>query len=165
MDQTITVSQWHEMALAGTDLPMRIPIHGVSMYPLIRKDRDLVTILPVREPVVPGDIVLFSDPAADRYVLHRVIETDGQRVLTWGDNCAHADGWIPMDRVWGKARLIERGRLTLRPDPRKGLRWARFWRRRLARAYLVTWRTVHAAKLRLRGKGGREDRHGKPEEG
>ncbi len=165
MKQTLSVSQWHEMALAGTALPMRIPIHGVSMFPLIRMDRDYVTILPVREPVVPGDIVLFADPEADRYVLHRVIETDGQRVLTCGDNCARSDGWIPMERVWGKAQLIERGRRTIRPDPRKGLRWGRFWRRYLARGYLLIWRTVHAAKGVLRRGGRREERHGKPEKG
>ena len=34
---------------------------------------------------------------------------------------------IPVQEIWGKAVLIERGSRKIYPDPKKGMRWARFW--------------------------------------
>lgn len=124
---SLSIPQWHTMALDGNAVPMRIPIHGGSMFPLIRRDRDFVTILPLEEDVQVGDIVLICDPAMDRYVLHRVWRLEKDRALTWGDNCTRADGWQPLDSIWGKATLIERGKRTIHPDRKKGMRLARFW--------------------------------------
>lgn len=123
----ITIQTWHEMALQGVRLPMRIPINGVSMYPLIRRNRDMVTLMPVEAPLQRGDIVMFADPARDRYVLHRVWQLEQDRVLTWGDNCDGPDGWMPPEMVWGKAMLIERGKRSITPDPAKGLKLASRW--------------------------------------
>lgn len=121
MRQTLSIPQWHALAREGSPLPMRILIQGWSMYPLIRKNQDYVTILPLDAPPRRGDIVLFSDPARERYVLHRIWKTAAGSTLTWGDNCQDPDGWIPMDAVWGKAVLIERGKRKIRPHPRQGL--------------------------------------------
>ena len=123
----LSIPLWHAMAKDGSSVPMRIPIHGGSMYPLIRMDRDYVTIMPLKEEIQVGDIVLICDPAADRYVLHRVWRLKDGQALTWGDNCACADGWQPLDSIWGKATLIERGKRTIRPDRGKGMLLARFW--------------------------------------
>ncbi len=106
-------------------VPMRIPIHGNSMFPLVRMDRDMVTIMPVQERPRVGDIVMFHDPAGERFVLHRLWKSEEDRALTWGDNCDRPDGWMPWDMVWGKAVLIERGGRNITPDPKKGLPWAR----------------------------------------
>lgn len=109
---------------------MRIPINGVSMYPLIRRNRDMVTIMPLDGPFRIGDIVMFSDPrVSKRYVLHRVWQMDEDRVLTWGDNCDGPDAWMSRDCVWGRAVLIERGPKQIYPDAKKGLRLAKFWHR------------------------------------
>ena len=129
MRQRITIPEWHGMAQAGCIIPMRIPIHGNSMYPLVLMDRDLVTIVPLLEMPRVGDIVLFADPIKDRYVLHRVWRAAEDRVLTWGDNCDYPDRWMPLDAIWGKAILIERGKRSITPDPEKGLRLARIWHR------------------------------------
>ncbi len=129
MKQQITVPQWHAMAQEGMILPMRIPIHGNSMYPLVRMDRDMVTIMPVQERPQVGDIVLFADEPRKRYVLHRLWKAEEDRALTWGDNCDRPDGWMPWDAIWGKAVLIERGRLNIKPAPKKGLCWAKAWHR------------------------------------
>ena len=125
MRQTLSIPQWHALAQEGSRLPMRILIQGWSMYPLIRKNQDYVTILPLDGLPQRGDIVLFSDPARERYVLHRVWKTAAGRALTWGDNCQAPDAWIPLDAVWGKAALIERGKRKIRPHPRQGLLLAR----------------------------------------
>ena len=124
----LSVAQWHALAQAGTMIPMRIPINGVSMLPTIRRNRDLVTILPLQERPQVGDIVLFADPrTAERYVLHRLWRTAPGQVLTWGDNCAGPDGWLPEDCVWGRAVRIERDRHVITPDRRRGLLLARIW--------------------------------------
>ena len=67
----LTIPQWRELAQSGTVLPMRIPLDGDSMRPLIRRGKDMVTFLPVTRPLQRGDVVLFEYPAG-RYVAHRI---------------------------------------------------------------------------------------------
>ena len=97
------------------------------MFPLVRWNRDYVTIMPFDREIVLGDIVLFNEPETGRYVVHRVWEIKNNMVLTWGDHCDRPDGWIPQSCVWGKVNLIERGKRQIRPNPKKGLHWAKFW--------------------------------------
>ena len=145
----LTIPEWHNMALEGTKVPVRILISGDSMYPMIRKNRDYVTIYPLEEPPETGDIVLFSDPDRNRYVLHRVWQTGEDRVMTWGDNCIEPDGWMPLEMIWGRAVLIERGKRNIRPKRKTGMRIAGFWHRfgriwRPARRYyLAVRRRIH----------------------
>ena len=127
MKRSLTIPEWHQMAQNGTFLPVRIPLQGYSMFPLIRYNSDLVTIMPIQEPLKKGDIVLFLNQTRNTYVVHRVWNIDDHSVLTWGDNCPDPDGWIPKEEVFGKAVLIERGNKRIIPDPVKGFRWARFW--------------------------------------
>ena len=128
MIQYLSVPEWHRLAQEGVVLPMRIQVSGNSMYPLLRSQRDYVTICPLEGLPQPGDIILFADPYRDaRYPLHRVWRTDGETVLPWGDNCAAPDGPIPLSKVWGKAVLVERGKRRIELDPRKGLRLAKVW--------------------------------------
>ena len=125
--KVITIPEWHQMALEDKAPPMRIPIHGNSMFPLIRMDRDYVTIQPLKGMPEIGDIVLFDDSTRDRYVLHRVWKIRDGKILTWGDNCYNTDGWRTPDAMWGKAVLIERGRIRIRPHPKRGLILAKIW--------------------------------------
>ena len=97
------------------------------MEPLIRYNRDYVTVIPLAGSLAEGDIVLFSDPYQKRYVLHRVWTLENERVLTWGDNCDRPDAWMTVNDIWGKVILIERGKHKITPDARKGLLFARFW--------------------------------------
>ena len=127
MKKQLSVPEWHVLAQNGTGVPMRILIHGNSMFPLIRMDRDYVTIMALTDDIRIGDIVLFSEPGRARYVLHRVWCIEKSRVFTWGDNCSAPDGWLPLDTIWGKVTLIERGKKQIHPDPVKGFRWAQVW--------------------------------------
>ena len=96
MIESISLQQWHQLAQQGAYLPVRIQVNGTSMYPLLRRNRDYVTIHPLNGLPRQGDIVLFSDPDREaRYVLHRVWRVEKDTVLTWGDNCRCADGLIP----------------------------------------------------------------------
>lgn len=128
MKKSIPIVEWYRMSQDGAVPPMRIQVNGSSMYPLIRIRKDYVTIAQIETKPVPGDIILFSDPETDaRYVVHRVWKTRGNSVLTWGDNCPKSDGWIPINNVWGKVALIERGERRIHPHPRLGIIWGWIW--------------------------------------
>ena len=127
MNRSLSIPEWHRLAKEGTAPPVRIMLNGGSMFPLIRWNRDHVTIVPLEKVPVRGDIVLITDPQMERFVMHRVWEVRDGRILTWGDNCPKPDGWLPEEAIWGKAILIERGRRKIKADPRKGIRWAQFW--------------------------------------
>ncbi len=126
MNRTLNIQEWHMLAEEGNAPPVRIPLMGYSMLPLIRYNRDYVTIKPLDTELQVGDIVLFAVPDSAIYVMHRVWELKDDKVLTWGDNCLRPDGWLPLDAIWGKAVLIERGRRMIRPDPHNGVLWAKF---------------------------------------
>lgn len=127
MKQSLSVSTWHQMAIEGTAPPVRIVLMGNSMYPLVRYKRDYVTIVPCEGEPVIGDIVLFMDQKRKLKVVHRVWDIRDHMVLTWGDNCDAADGWISSDMIWGKVILIERGKRRIVPKPNRGVCWAKFW--------------------------------------
>lgn len=127
MNRMYSIPEWHQIALKGSAPPVRFQLHGSSMFPLIRLKRDYVTVVNPEGIPARGDIVLFSDPERSRYVVHRVWDVKEEKILTWGDNCPNPDGWLPIESVWGKIVLIERGSRKIKPDPRKGIRWAIFW--------------------------------------
>ena len=125
--KSLSIPEWHDLALQGVNVPTRILIGGRSMFPLVRYQKDYVSIIPVSGTLSVGDIVLIADPARKRYVIHRAWQIEEGRILTWGDNCPAPDGWMPMDRIWGKVVLVERGKRTITPDRDAGMRLARFW--------------------------------------
>lgn len=127
MNKSLSIPEWHQMAMDGNAPPVRIPLNGYSMFPLIRRGRDFVTIIPLDRRLMLGDIVLIAEPDTGRYVMHRVWEIQDDQVLTWGDHCAGPDRWSPLDMIWGRAIRIERGNRVIHPNPKKGMRWAKFW--------------------------------------
>lgn len=127
MNKSLAISEWHRMAMEGTAPPVRILLNGGSMNPLIRWNKDYVTIVPINRDLEIGDIVLFAEPITGRYVVHRVWEIQNGQVLTWGDSCEEPDHWLPIEAIWGLVVLIERGHRTIKPNPKNGMRWAKFW--------------------------------------
>ena len=127
MKQSLSIPTWHQMAMEGTAPPVRIQLMGYSMHPLVRYHKDYVTIIPPDGELKIGDIVLFLDQKRDLPVVHRIWDIGDHSILTWGDNCDEADGWISSELIWGKVILIERGKREIVPDPVRGIRWARFW--------------------------------------
>ena len=97
----LSIEQWLELTKEGVILPVHITLSGDSMRPLIRKGKERVTILPVTKPLTIGDIVLFHDKIRDRYVVHRVIRLDDDKVQTLGDFCVHPDRWMDISWVYG----------------------------------------------------------------
>lgn len=111
----LSVAQWHELARTGLAPPMRIPLDGDSMRPLIRRGKDMVTFVPLDRPLKRGDVALFESPPG-RYVAHRVYRLKENRMQTLGDHCWNPEPWLPVSAVLGLAIQVERGKRTIPLD-------------------------------------------------
>ena len=122
----LTVMQWYELAKNGVKIPMRTQLDGVSMQPLVRRNKDIVTIVYPERWVVRGDIVLFID-SRGKYVVHRVFRMNKEFVQTFGDNCDHPDEWIPYGNVLGLVVSVERGNKIYNLDSKFSRRVGYLW--------------------------------------
>lgn len=125
--RSISIPQWCELVRAGHEIPVHTLLDGVSMLPLIRRNQDTVTIMPIRQPLQIGDVVLFTN--GRKYIVHRIwkIDGDGSRVQTLGDNCIYPDAPVPRSQVLGIAVQYVRNGRTYRLDTPGAHRWGRFW--------------------------------------
>ena len=124
--RSLSIEQWHQLALQGNMLPVTITLDGDSMRPLIRRRKDLVTILPLRGRIQVGDVVLFQNHQGI-YVVHRVWKIKENMVQTLGDNCMKPDSWMPTASVWGQVVSVERFGRSWRLDTGAARAWGRFW--------------------------------------
>ena len=122
----LSIAQWRALAEHGTVIPMRIPLEGDSMRPLIRRGRDPVTIVPLSRALKRGDVVLFENPPG-RYVVHRVRRLKDGRVQTLGDNCWNPDPWMDEKQVLGQALQAERNGRRIPLDNRAARAFGRLW--------------------------------------
>ena len=122
----MSIAQWRALADDGVMIPMRIPLEGDSMRPLIRRGRDPVTIVPLSRPLRRGDVVLFECPPG-RYVVHRVYHLRDGYVQTLGDNCWNPDPWIPGKQVLGQALQAERNGHRIPLDSPAARAFGRLW--------------------------------------
>ena len=101
------MSLWRAMVSQGENIPVTMPVRGVSMLPLLKAGRDKVTVVPLcREPVV-GDIIVFCADA-DFYVVHRIRGLTDTHVETIGDNCLEPDKRFAYEAVCGLVTHIQR---------------------------------------------------------
>lgn len=122
---------------------------GVSMLPFIVGNRDSV-LLTAPESFSVGDIVLARIDGC-RYVLHRVIELDGDSVVLMGDGNIRGVEKCMKSDVTALALSIIRpdgSRIDCRSE--KHLRQARLWRKLLPlrRWILAVYRRVYLRKSR-----------------
>lgn len=100
---------------------VRLTAKGRSMLPFIY-DGETVELVPPRSSMMRGDIVL-AQSAEDRYVLHRVVQIEGDVVYLRGDAQEHREGPLPRQAVLGRAVTASRnGRV--RVLDRGGWHWA-----------------------------------------
>ncbi len=109
---SISIREWAALAQSGSASNVTIQLHGNSMRPLVRKERDFVTIAPLTRKLKRGDVVLFQ--ASDgRYTVHRIIRLLPGHILTQGDHCRCPDLPTPLEDVFGLVVQVKRGRLRL----------------------------------------------------
>ena len=122
--------------LLSKSIPVELRMSGGSMSPSI-EDGDVVTVEPITgEPIRQGDIVLYQS-RYDTAVIHRVVRLDRSSperfILTRGDSAAQSDLPIPLHRILGRVKLVERAGERIKVvRPRRGfLRIAFGWLEKL----------------------------------
>ena len=70
-----------------------------------------------RAPARPGDVVVTRGPSGN-LILHRVITSGPEAIVTRGDACLHDDQPVPPARVLFRALRLRRGGRVL-PIPRR----------------------------------------------
>jgi signal peptidase I len=98
--------------LLSKSVPVEIKMSGSSMSPTI-EDGDVVTVEPLSStPLSAGDIILYNS-LRDTAVVHRVMRVEKRgsaerAVITRGDAASQNDIAVPLHRVLGKVKLIDR---------------------------------------------------------
>lgn len=91
---------------------------GSSMLPFIRGGKDSVTLKKKPDAAV-GDIVLVRLPG--RYVLHRIIALEGEKVTLMGDGNLVGTENCRLPDIMGTVTAIQKGKRSVTPG--KGLFW------------------------------------------
>ena len=113
----ILIPQVGQLLSEGREVEFRPK--GVSMLPFIQPDRDNV-VLKKRETVSVGDIVLAD--LGGKYVLHRVIREDGDRLTLMGDgNIKGTESCARKDILGTVVCIMKKGRKPVVPG--KGKLW------------------------------------------
>lgn len=111
----IPIEKWHALSLDETNINVKIQLMGHSMQPLIRREKDFVTIQPLKREPLKGDIVLFKN-VDGRYIVHRVKKISGDMLQTMGDNCTNPDKEIEKNEIFGLVTYVHRGKRNLHVD-------------------------------------------------
>lgn len=124
--RSVSIQQWAEWVRSGAAPTVTIRLDGDSMRPLIRRNRDAVTIQPLTRPLKRGDVVLFRS-STGQYVIHRVWKLRGQFVQTLGDNCWNPDPWMDAGQVLGIVVSVKRNARAWNLNTRLSRTLGRIW--------------------------------------
>ena len=100
---------------------------GRSMLPMLRHDHDLVLIEAVNSSSAPParyDVVLYK--VCGKYILHRVLRTDGNQYLIRGDNTYSVER-VPADAVIGVLTGFVRDGRQISVQDRRCRLYVRIW--------------------------------------
>ena len=115
-----------------------LPVRGNSMRPFIQNGNDCVELHPLPPVLRKGDVVLaWTDDR--RYVLHRIIAIDGEKVTLMGDGNLQGVEHCTTDGVKAKATHVVdcKGRRRELYTPWRTMA-ARLWQKlRIVRRYLL----------------------------
>ena len=97
VDNFATFSLVRDILLEGGDVT--IAVNGQSMLPFFRSGSK-VTLRPIKAEDYKKYAVVFAD-AGGRFVIHRIINIEGQMVTLLGDGNYNGTETMPKDRVYG----------------------------------------------------------------
>lgn len=98
---------------------------GMSMYPMLRHQRDCIVVKKADRPLEKFDVALYM--SGDRYVLHRVISVKSDVYVIRGDNCTEKE-YIKKEFVLGILDSFTRNGKTYDCKSDKAYRlYCRFW--------------------------------------
>ena len=117
--------------LLRQDKTVTIPVKGVSMLPFIKGERDSVELESLcgagaERHVSRGDIVLFH--FAGRYILHRVLDPGGERLVIRGDGVPEGCETPTRNEVYGRVkRIFKNGKRPVDPYSKRMMALWRIW--------------------------------------
>lgn len=119
-----------------------IPVKGFSMLPFIRGGKDLVVLEKAdRDRLKVDDIVLFhvGPQEGGRYVMHRILALDGDKVDIMGDGVPEAHEHVRRGQILARAvEILRAGKRSVDPYSPRQLRLVHFWQRlRPFRRYIL----------------------------
>lgn len=82
-------------------------VKGNSMYPFLRNGIDSVKLVPVNQPLVKNDVVIFKFNG--NHILHRIIKIDGERYILQGDGVIKTREYCTREDIKGVVTHICRG--------------------------------------------------------
>lgn len=113
-----------------------IMVKGYSMRPFLEHCRDSVVLAPFTDLQV-GDVAL-AEIHPGKYVLHRIIALDGDKVTLMGDGNLKGKEYCRRREVAAVVRTFIRNGVSVDASNPKWNRYARLWRRLLpVRKYLL----------------------------
>ncbi len=111
---------------------------GRSMLPFIVGERDSVTLTPIGDAIEIGDILLAKIPLTKRYLIHRVIKIEGDRVTLMGDGNILLTEECQRQDIVARVTAIVTPNRVVDPYSKSQLRYASLWRTlRPIRRYLL----------------------------
>ncbi|MBP5692591.1 MAG: S24/S26 family peptidase [Bacteroidales bacterium] len=134
----ILIPEVGRLLAEGREVEMRPK--GNSMLPFIRQEKDNV-VLKKKDNVEKGDIVLVD--LGGRYVLHRIIAEDGERLTLMGDGNVRGTESCTKDKVLGTVvKIVRPGGKSVTPS--KGKLWKALLpiRRYLLAFYRRVWTKI-----------------------
>ena len=97
VDNFATFSVVRDILLEGENVT--VAVNGQSMLPFFRSG-SAVTLRPITTEDYKKYAVVFAD-AGGRFVIHRIINIDGDKVTLLGDGNIYGTETMPKDRVYG----------------------------------------------------------------
>lgn len=111
-----------------------ISVKGRSMRPFLEDKRDRVILAPVTSPLAIGDAVL-AEIREDTYVLHRIIEINGNVVTLMGDGNLRGTETCRAEDICGIVTRYIHPRLSFSAASRTTRSAVKVWRRLLPVRY------------------------------
>jgi SOS-response transcriptional repressor LexA len=93
--------------LLGEGKEIMLRAKGNSMFPFIRDSIDTIVLMPLKNDVLEGDIVLALT-SDGRYLVHRVLAMSGECVTLMGDGNIGQKESCKMADIHGRAIAVER---------------------------------------------------------
>lgn len=123
---------------------------GQSMLPFIVGDRDSVELSRVDDQICVGDILLakISDPT--RYVIHRVIKIEGEKITLMGDGNIIGTEECHTSDVVARITAIIKPHKTINPNSKQQIVYAKIWSmlKPIRRYPLAVMRRVYYKKVK-----------------
>lgn len=100
---------------------------GVSMRPLLKQDRDLVTVRPVNGRLKKYDVPLYRRKQDGKYLLHRIISVREKDYVIRGDNTYVKEYGITDDDIIGVLTGFQRKKKNYSVELRSYQIYSRVW--------------------------------------